>query len=173
VKSRIAGIALILSLSLAALSPLASAPAAHAATSAAPVAAHTSGLLTKFEFVAHVGLAYWAFHRYVWKPYKAHALGVNHKGNTVKAGLALLFAYHELKVAYSKVQKDKGLSKLAAPLKTLADKFNTIGTKAQQGNLAAADVTDLNNSVAKLSDAGQNMNITFKDLAPPLVPTGL
>ncbi len=115
-KSRIAGIALILSLSLAALSPLASAPAVHAATSAAPVAAHTAGLLTKMEFVAHVGLAYWAFHRYVWKPYKAHALGLNHKGNTVKAGLALLFAYHELKVAYSKVQKDKGLSKLAAPL---------------------------------------------------------
>jgi len=76
-------------------------------------------------------------------------------------------------LAVPKVQKDKGLSKLAAPLKTLADKFNTIGTKAQQGNLAAADVTDLNNSVGKLSDAGQNMNITFKDLAPPLVPTGL
>ncbi len=53
----------------------------------------------KTKFVIHVGLAFGAFHRYIYDPYKAGAFRAGAGGRTkalLKAGAAALYAAHEL-----------------------------------------------------------------------------
>jgi hypothetical protein len=57
-------------------------------------------LFDKTRFVLHLGLAYFAFHHFVYKPYKAGSFkaGASHRTTSIiKAGVALLITYHELK----------------------------------------------------------------------------
>ena len=56
----------------------------------------------KTKFVLHSGLAFGAFHRYIYKPFKEGKFRSGAPGRRrtfVKAGLAGAFAYHELRVA--------------------------------------------------------------------------
>jgi hypothetical protein len=78
------------------------------------------GHLPTAKFVLHAGLAFGAFHRYIYKPFKAGELhGFSHKLTIIKAGLAGLFAYHELKLAIKDAQASPILSKLVAPVTCL------------------------------------------------------
>ena len=72
----------------------------------------------KTKFVLHAGLAFGAFHRYIYKPYKAGDFTPvsSHKLTIVKAGAAGLFAYHEIKIALVDAQSSPTLSKLVSPL---------------------------------------------------------
>jgi len=180
VKSKILSVALLLTLSFGVAAPLFSAPAAHAAVVAAPAASHSTGLFTKAKFVLHIGAAYWAFHRYVWKPYQAHELGLNYKGNTIKAGLALAFAYHELKSAYGDTKKDAGLAKLTAPIQALASGFGNLGAKLKGGTATDADlksVSGMPGLMGKLNKAGQDAGVVdskgFQDTKPFIPVPGL
>src|SRR5947209_7200551 len=71
---------------------------------AVPVSAHVAhshpAAFDKTRFVAHLAAAYFAFHHFVWKPYKDGKLHGFHLLTYAKAALALLFAYHEVKKAY-------------------------------------------------------------------------
>ncbi|WP_163573816.1 hypothetical protein [Fodinicola feengrottensis] len=56
----------------------------------------------KTKFVLHAGLAFGAFHHWIWKPYKANAFSKGQKGRItalIKGALAAAFTIHELKVA--------------------------------------------------------------------------
>src|SRR5437879_4112962 len=52
----------------------------------------------KTKFVFHAGLAFGAFHRYIYKPFRNGAFGrpFSHKLALIKAAVASLFVYHEL-----------------------------------------------------------------------------
>lgn len=81
-----------------------SSSAAAAGTSGSTSTSSTPnvGRLPTVKFVLHAGLAFGAFHRYIYKPFKAGDFSggiLKHKLTLVKAGLAGLFAYHELKLA--------------------------------------------------------------------------
>src|SRR4051812_36839632 len=79
-------------------------PAAPAATSSQTHAA----FLDKTRFVLHAGAGFYAFHHFVWARYKNGGFSASdpHRtSNIVKAALALLFAYHEFKVAYNIANK--------------------------------------------------------------------
>ena len=85
------------------------------------------------KFVLHAGLAFGAFHHFIYKPLQAgdfkHPL--QHKATLVKAGLAAVFAAHELKIAYKDAKASKPLSKLAGSLDALATKIDGIGRQSQ------------------------------------------
>ena len=90
-----------------------SASSASASTSTSgPSAASTSSgtkSLATAKFALHAGLGFGAFHHWIYGPIKAGALKhpTAHKVALVKAGLAALFVYHELKLAAGNAKSSK------------------------------------------------------------------
>ena len=116
--------------------------------------------LAKTKFLLHAGLAFGAFHRYIYKPYKAGKLGgglFHNKLTKVKAALAAAFAYHEVKLALVDARSSKLLSRVLAPLLALQDKLNAMKSGIGHGDTsqvaAANSAADAAGSAA--SSAGQ------------------
>src|SRR5436305_6737056 len=93
--------------------------------SSSSTTATTTTHLAKTKFVFHAGLAFGAFHHFIYKPYRAgnfrHSL--YHKLAVVKAALAATFVYHELKLAANDAKSSRVLSKLFAPITIVAAKI--------------------------------------------------
>jgi hypothetical protein len=138
----------------------AAAPASATTTSASTTA---TTKLAKTKFVLHAGLAFGAFHRWVYKPAKAGELShpLEHKLTALKAGLASLFVYHEMKLALADAQADPTLSKLVAPITALQNKFHSLADSVKSGGASPADVTGIDSSISSLksqaSSAGQSI----------------
>lgn len=128
------------------------APALAGNARAATHARTHAAAFDKTRFLLHLGFAYFAFHHWVWKPYKAHKLGRLHLVTTIKAGLALLFAYHEVKVAYgiAKGSKSKTLQLIIAPMNKLGDAFHAVGNKLKKGDVSNSDLNSLNTQATGL-----------------------
>jgi hypothetical protein len=107
---------------------------------------HTS--FAKTKFVLHAGLAFGAFHHFIYKPYKDGKLsGFTHKLALLKAGLAGLFAYHEVKLALVDAKSSPLLSKLLSPLTALSDKLQALGTQLKGGSIDQAAIEGANTQV--------------------------
>jgi hypothetical protein len=118
----------------------------------------------KTKFVFHAGLAFGAFHHFIYNPYKAgnfkHPL--SHKAAVVKAGLAAAFVYHELKLAANDVKSSKVLSTLFAPITLVANKIKGLGNPIKSGQDPGAAITGANSSLASIKStaASNGQNIT-------------
>src|SRR5436190_5979958 len=103
-----------------------SSSSSSSSSAAAGATSSTTGQIEhpKAKFVLHAGLAFGAFHRWIYKPAKAgelrHPLG--HPLTAAKAALAAVFVYHEVKLALADAQSDPTLSKLVAPITALQNK---------------------------------------------------
>lgn len=134
---------------------------ASAALVAGPLSS-SSAILDKTRFVAHLGVAYYAFHHWVWQPYKAGGFAkgsAGQVGHLAKAGLALAFAAHEVNVSekIARNSRDPLLQKLDAELVKLQGSFTNIGAKMKNGQFSEADVQALNDattSIGQTSAAG-------------------
>ena len=104
----------------------------------------------KTKFVLHAGLAFGAFHHFIYKPYKAGKL---HGFGLVKAGLAGLFAYHETKLALTAAQSSPLLSRLLSPLTALSDKLKALGATLKGGSVDTAAIESTNTDVGVASAA--------------------
>jgi hypothetical protein len=150
------GVAACGSSSSSSTSTAASAPANGATTSAT-----STTKFAKTKFVLHAGLAFGAFHRWIYKPAKAGDLShpLEHKLTTVKAALAAAFVYHELKLALADAQADPTLSKLVAPITDLQNKLHGLAGSVKSGGASQADVNGLDSTVSSIesqaSAAGQ------------------
>jgi hypothetical protein len=141
---------------------------------AAKVASSTSttpnvGRLPTVKFALHAGLAFGAFHRWIYKPLKNGTFsgGVfKHKLALVKAGLAGLFAYHELKLAIRAAQASPKLQKLVAPVSALGDKLKSIGDGAKSGHVDESTVTSANGDVTSLSGLAKQAGISVTPQEP-------
>jgi|GEM_PF-1384790 len=143
-------------------------PAVHSAAHAA--------LFDKSRFLLHMGFAYYAFHHFVYARYKSggFASGASGRtGNFVKAALALLFTYHELKVSYgiANGSSSKTLKLIVSPLNALLGKVDNVHSQLAKGNVNTNDFTDLNNSVDSLGSTAKSNGLAINDVKPPL-PTG-
>lgn len=121
----------------------------------------TSVHLAKTKFVLHAGLAFGAFHRWIYKPVKAGYLAhpLQHKLALVKGGLAAVFVTHELKLALAAAQGDPTLSKLVAPITALQDKLKSLPADMKSGTANPADVLSANDQIGSIhslaASAGQ------------------
>lgn len=114
----------------------------------------------KTKFVLHSGLAFGAFHRYLYKPFKAGTFRSGAHGRIrafLKAGLAALFIKREVRLAYGDAQANPTLCKtIAAPLQAVGDKISGVVSSLRGGD--ASSVTGIEQSVqqaeAKASAAG-------------------
>jgi hypothetical protein len=151
-----------------------SAPAASSSgsTSASTSTASTPnvGKVPTVKLVLHTGLAFGAFHRYIYKPFKAGSFtGGNLSKNklaVVKAGLAGLFAYHELKLAVKDAQASPKLAKLVAPITALGDKLKSVGSSVKSGKPDASSISSANGDVTSLSGLASAAGISVPDQIP-------
>ena len=134
----------------------AAAPAASGNTSTT-----TTTHLAKTKFVLHAGLAFGAFHRWIYKPAKAGELShpLEHKFTTLKTALAAAFVYHELKLALADAQASPTLSKLVSPITDLQNKLHGLAGSVKSGGASAGDVAGLDSTVSSIkglaASAGQ------------------
>src|SRR5579871_5950614 len=74
-----------------------SASSATASSTGAAQVKNATCFFPKTKFVLHAGLAFGAFHRYIYKPFKAGSFTGPDKVKTIaKAAIAAAFVYHEL-----------------------------------------------------------------------------
>lgn len=119
-------------------------------------------ILDKTRFVAHLGVAYFAFHHWVLAPYKAGKFDKTATGRTaamLKGGAALLFAAHEVNVAekVAHASHDPLLQKLDGELVKLKGSFSDVGGRLKNGQFSADDISSLDqatNSIGQTSAAG-------------------
>jgi hypothetical protein len=102
------------------------ATAASGSSTACPTSNTTS--FAKTKFVLHSGLAFGAFHRYIYKPFRAGTFRSGAHGRFtafVKAGLAALFVKREVRLAYGDAKANPTLCKvIATPLQAVGDKIS-------------------------------------------------
>lgn len=167
VRGRIATLALIVVLALG-VSACGSSSSTSGSAGGGATTTHTS--LPKTKFILHAGLAFGAFHHFIYKPYKAGKLtggGIfSHKLNLVKAGLAGLFAYHEVKLALVDAQSSPLLTKLLSPLTALSNKLQSLGSALKGGSVDGAAIEGANTQAAVTSAASQAAGATITDATP-------
>lgn len=127
----------------------------------------------KTRFLLHTGAAFFAFHHFVYKRYKegGFASGAQGRtGNFIKAGIALLFSYHELKVAYGIANKSNSnlLHALVSPINALLGRFDHARANLTKGNYNPSDITGLNDSVNNLGRQSSSNGYKITDVPVPV-----
>jgi len=116
----------------------------------------------KTKFVLHSGLAFGAFHRYLYKPYQAGTFRKGANGRIaafIKGGLAALFVKREIRLASEDVKANPTLCKaIAAPLAKIGDSVQSALDKLKGGD--ASGVTDVNSLISNVESTSS------KDGAP-------
>ncbi|HEY2317871.1 MAG TPA: hypothetical protein VGH67_06195 [Solirubrobacteraceae bacterium] len=143
-----------------------STPTAGAGASSSTSTTH----LAKTKFVLHAGLAFGAFHRYIYKPFKEGKFSaglLHHKLATLKAGLAAVFAYHEVKLALQDARSSKLLSKALSPLLALQTKLGALATGLKHGSVDGTAITSANADADQTSQAGAGAGQPITDQATP------
>lgn len=144
------------------------------ANAAAPAVRHAqahAAFFDKTRFLLHMGVAFFAFHHFIYEPFKAHAFskGAPHRTSSiVKAGLAALFAAHEVKVAYgiAKGSSSPTLRKLVSPISKLASTFSSAGTKFKNNPSTYSDsaVNSMGGSVNYIGSTASKGGYGIKDI---------
>ena len=148
--------------SSAAASPSASATA----VAVAGAACQQVGSVTfdKTKFVLHAGLAFGAFHHFIYKPYKAGSL--HGFGALAKAGLAGLFTVHELKVAKADAESSPTLCHLAAPFDKAGAAITAAISNIKGGKESSQDMENLDNDVNTVQNGAQADGVPAPDQVP-------
>ena len=140
---------------------------ASTGASAAPgTACQQVGSVTfdKTKFVLHAGLAFGAFHHFIYAPYKKGTLhGV---GTLVKAGLAGLFTVHELKLAKADAESSPTLCHLAAPFDKASAAISSSLGQIKSGKASSQDIESLNNDVNAVQRGAQADGVPAPDRVP-------
>ncbi len=170
------GATLLIVLALAATgcgsSSSSSTSASQPAATSTPSGTTTTGSvkLAKTKFVIHAGLAFGAFHRWIYKPIKAGDLRhpLSHKLTTIKAALAAAFVYHELKLALKDAQSSPTLSKLVAPVTALQAKIHGLGSSVKSGDTSSIEqqVSQANDSVTSISSQSSSAGQPITETVP-------
>ncbi len=104
----------------------------------------------KARFILHAGIAFGAFHRYIYKPYRAGAFKAGAPGRAkalAKAGASALVVAHEVKAARDAAAGDATLCKLVAPLDSLNGLATTLAPGLKSGSFNPTQLLDLNKRI--------------------------
>ncbi len=118
----------------------------------------------KTKFVLHAGLAFGAFHHFIYAPYKAsnlHGFAV-----LAKAGLAGLFTVHELKLAKADAESSPTLCHLAAPFDKASAAISSSISRIRGGKASGQDIENLNNDVNAVQRGAQADGVPAPDRVP-------
>ena len=118
----------------------------------------------KTKFILHAGLAFGAFHRYIYKPLRAGDFRhpFSHKLTIIKAGLAAVFIRHELRLALADARASPTLSKLVAPITALQARIAAL----RSGTPSAAAVGQDNGAIGSIEHAAAGAGQPITEQAP-------
>lgn len=120
----------------------------------------------------HVGLAGFAFHHWIYGPFKAGQLHpLSHPFVVAKAALAAAFVYHELKLAIADARSSKLLSALFAPVVALADKAKALGSSLHGGTPDASAINGAQAAGGQIVQAAGAKGVQIPDV-PVASPSG-
>ncbi|MBV9309201.1 MAG: hypothetical protein JOZ73_00105 [Solirubrobacterales bacterium] len=126
--------------------------------------------LAKTKFVLHAGLAFGAFHRYIYKPFKRGAFSgglAHHKAAVAKAALAAAFAYHETRLALNAARSSKVLSTALKPLLALQTSLSNLRNGFHRGNVNAATIQSANGDTSTVSKVSASKGQPIQDQPTP------
>jgi hypothetical protein len=94
------------------------------------------------RFALHAGLAFGAFHRYIYAPAKAGQLKnlASHKAVVAKGAAAAFFVGHELKLATAAAKVSPALSKLYPQLVVLSQGFSAALARLKTGHFNPVEI---------------------------------
>jgi hypothetical protein len=119
----------------------------------------------KTKFVLHAGLAFGAFHRYLYKPFKAGTFQSGAHGRILafaKAGAAALFIKRELRLTSEDVKANPSLCKvIAAPLQDIADKISGAVSSLKGGDVSA--ITGIEQTVQSVEGKAASTGNTIQE----------
>jgi hypothetical protein len=137
-------------------------------SSGSTVASTSTTHFAKTKFVFHAGLAFGAFHHFIYNPYKAgdfrHPL--SHKLAVAKGALAAAFVYHELKLAADDVKSSRLLSKLFAPITIVAAKIRGLAHPIKSGQDPGSEINSANSSLASIKSTAASNGQPITDQVP-------
>ena len=150
-----------------------SAPSASstASTSAVPASCPSQATgFAKTKFVTHAALGFGAFHRYIYKPYRAGTFRSGAHGRIsafVKAGLAALFIKREVRLAGDAAQNSSALCRgILSPLRTVSETVQAAVSNLRQGNTSGVGAIESAISQVKSRASSQGAGITENENAP-------
>ncbi len=122
----------------------------------------------KTKFLLHAGLAFGAFHRYVYKPFRAGVFShpFLHKLSLVKAGLAALFIAHELRIAAADVRASRILRTLFSPLTAIAARIGRLRSAITGGSVSASDLNGVQSQLKSVGTTAAGHGQAIRDLVP-------
>jgi hypothetical protein len=130
----------------------------------------------KTKFVLHTGLALGAFHRYIYKPWKAGKLKKGADGRVAalaKAAAAGAFTAHELGSARDAALSDDRLRGLGDRLTALTDNVKGLVPGLGNGNASSlAQIAKLSAGLGSISALASAAGVNVKELNVPNLPTG-
>jgi hypothetical protein len=142
--------------------------AAPAAGSAGCPASNTKNF-AKTRFLLHAGEGFGAFHRYLYKPFKAGLFAKGSKGrikNFLKAGAAALFIKRQIRLASENVKANPTLCKLiAAPLAKVGDTISGVVTKLKGGDVSG--IEQVNTSISSIESTSGGNGVAVAENANP------
>jgi hypothetical protein len=140
---------------------------AEAATSAQSTTGAGNIHLPTAKFLLHAGLAFGAFHRYIYKPFKAGTFKhpLLHKLALVKAAAAALFIGHELKKASEDAKASALLRKLFSPLQALATTVSGLSSGLRSGHADAATLGSANGAIEAIKQGASSAGLHVSENA--------
>jgi hypothetical protein len=125
----------------------------------------------KTKFVLHLGLAFGAFHRYLYKPFRAGTFGKGAHGRFfafAKAGAAAVFIEHEVRLAAADVEASPTLCKaIAAPMRSVYSSVSGAVTRLRHGDSSA--VQSAQTSLGSIESTAASQGAKINESANPSI----
>jgi hypothetical protein len=139
--------------------------------SATSVACQHVGTVTfdKTKFVLHAGLAYGAFHHFVYSKLKSGAFASGASGrvrNLIEAGLAGAFTVHELKLAKQDAESSPTLCKVVAPFDEAAAALSGMSSRLRSGDASSTEVDQVDNTLSSVGQQAASAGVSIPDKIP-------
>jgi len=142
-----------------------------ASASAAPAScpSEASGF-AKTKFAAHAALGFGAFHRYIYKPYRAGTFRSGAHGRLaafIKAGLAALFVKREIRLAFAAAQNSPALCKVVvSPMRTVSETVQAAVSNLKHGDASGIGAVESAISQVESQASSQGAKIVENASAP-------
>jgi hypothetical protein len=121
------------------------------------------------NFQLHAGLAFGAFHRSIYGPFKAGQLGdtTTSKIELERAARAAQLAYQQLHLAAAAARNSRSGPNLFVPTTLLASRISTLRSQLLIGRITAADFEAANADIAQITSASAAAGVPITERSRP------
>jgi hypothetical protein len=120
------------------------------------------------KFVLHAGLAFGAFHRYIYKPLRAGALRSGTPGRLrtlAKGAVAAAFIVHELRIARDDAMASNQLRPLVNKLDNLGARLRALIPGLKNGAATSSAIQGVQGATSALGSQSDKLGFHIKDIA--------